>query len=194
MSVVIGDQRPVRLDRGHPPGQHDEEAAVPVALGEQDLAWLDGPRWPRESSAAIGRRPKAWARACRSGEESQQPTCPQVRHRRRCTQSDPRIRHPRSRPVSAASSGRPGSDADRSAWPCPPSSLSTDPCWAGRGRTHISRPGSSRAGPVGVTDPDRVRIVVPSRGEIVWRGLRPPSRSWPVSPWPGVGSDGPPGP
>ena len=35
-------RRPVPLDRGHPAGQHDEETAVPVAPGEQDLPWLDG--------------------------------------------------------------------------------------------------------------------------------------------------------
>ena len=33
------------------------------------------------------------ARACRSGEESQQPTCPQVRHGRKCTHSVPSRRH-----------------------------------------------------------------------------------------------------
>jgi len=31
--------------------------------------------------------------ACRLGESSQQPTCPQVRHRRRCTQPEPMARH-----------------------------------------------------------------------------------------------------
>ena len=33
------------------------------------------------------------ARACRSGEESQQPTCPQVRYGRKCTHSVPSRRH-----------------------------------------------------------------------------------------------------
>jgi hypothetical protein len=36
---------------------------------------------------------KACPRGCRSGEESQQPTCPQVRNSRRCTHGDPRARH-----------------------------------------------------------------------------------------------------
>src|SRR6266508_3049699 len=35
----------------------------------------------------------ACRRACRFGEESQQPTCPQVRHSRRCTHLDPERRH-----------------------------------------------------------------------------------------------------
>ena len=42
--AVDGDdafgRRPVSLDGGHPPGQDDEEVAVPVALGEQDLPGL----------------------------------------------------------------------------------------------------------------------------------------------------------
>src|SRR3984885_15353697 len=160
MSVVIGDQRPARLARDRAAGEHDEEAAVPVALGEQDLAWLDGPRWPRESSAAIGRRPKAWARACRSGEESQQPTCPQVRHRRRCTQSDPRIRHssqpPGVRGVTGRTRLRCGSVSV--AMPAVLSWYAWTPCWAGRaGRTSadqvVSGPGrvAAHADPAGLT-------------------------------------------
>jgi len=36
---------------------------------------------------------KAWPRACRFGEESQQPTFPQVRQSLRCTQGEPARRH-----------------------------------------------------------------------------------------------------
>jgi hypothetical protein len=35
----------------------------------------------------------AWARACRFGDESQQPTWPQVKQSLRCTQSEPEARH-----------------------------------------------------------------------------------------------------
>src|SRR5215472_5468925 len=50
--------------------------------------------------------PVAWKCfvACRLGELSQQPTCPQVRQSRRCTQGDPILRHsshPRALGVTA---------------------------------------------------------------------------------------------
>ena len=46
-----------------------------------------------------------WARACLFFEESQQPTCPHVRHSRRCTQRSPIFRQS-SQPRELGVTGR----------------------------------------------------------------------------------------
>src|SRR5260370_36456439 len=43
--------------------------------------------------------------ACRLGDESQQPTWPQVRHRRKCTQREPILKHS-SHPFALGVTGR----------------------------------------------------------------------------------------
>jgi hypothetical protein len=47
--------------------------------------------------------------ACRIGDESQQPTCPQVRHSRRCTHGVPRRRHS-AQPSGVVQDDRPDHD------------------------------------------------------------------------------------
>ena len=60
--------------------RHTRVTYNPLNLGGRSFLnrWPDDPAWPR---------------ACRMGDESQHPTCPHVRHSRRCTHGVPSRRH-----------------------------------------------------------------------------------------------------
>jgi hypothetical protein len=70
-AAVDGDDaflgRPVPLDRRHLPGQDDEEVAVPVALGEQDIPGRVTRCRPCAASAAIWASLSRGYAPCRSG-------------------------------------------------------------------------------------------------------------------------------
>src|SRR5580704_10926874 len=87
----------------------------------------------------------AWPLACRIGDESQQPTCPHVRHSRKCTQVVPRLRHSSHpcgvRGVTGRTRIRCGSLTVVTA--APATEVNIQPCSSDPRHLHIINPASS---------------------------------------------------